>query len=103
MRYSMHLLSPRCPFWGLKGVAVVSEIEWPEQTGGMAVEGFHAHADLLDGGTATACGSVAHGQPVSQPWPFGSQSLIKVMAQERHQSAGMEYITGAVKSGSFNL
>lgn len=63
--------------FGDTGVALVSEIEWPERSSGMAVGGFHAHADLFDGGTATACGSFAAASQASQPalavWPSKSK------------------------------
>lgn len=57
--------------------------------GGMAVGGFHAHADPLVEGRLQACGSVA---PASQSASLGRwapQSLIKVTGYERYQSAGI--------------
>lgn len=58
------------PSSGDKGVAVVSEIEWPQQVGGMAVGGSHAHADLflMEGRLQPAAQS--H-RPASQPASLG--------------------------------
>lgn len=62
------------PSSGAKGVAVVSEIEWPEEVGGMAVGGFHAHADLLMEGRlqpAAQLHTASHSSQPAQPASLG--------------------------------
>lgn len=50
---------------------MVSEIEWPEQMSGMAVGGFHAHADLLvEGRLHPAAQLLAASQPALAGWPL---------------------------------